>query len=75
MDNNVELHLLSDIILSTQRSIPRLYRKEFYKLLIDHFDYYQCNNIEECLGIDTEFDQAFYELYPNNDTPFPEWRE
>jgi len=72
MDNNVELDLLCDIILSTQKSIPKIWRKEFYKLLIDHFDYYQVDNIESCLGADPEFDQAYNELFPGE---IPEWRD
>lgn len=56
--------LLGDIILSTQKAIPKKYRKELYKLFINHFEMYDCDTINECLDMDPEFDKAFMELYP-----------
>jgi hypothetical protein len=59
--------LLGDIILSTKKAIPKKYRKEYYKLLIEHFEYHDCDTVCECVGRDEEFDQAFYELYPKEE--------
>lgn len=59
--------LLGDVVRSTQKAIPAKYRKEYYKLLIEHFEHYDCDVIDECLKIDKEFDKAFYELYPGED--------
>ena len=59
--------LLGDIVLSTQKAIPPKYRKELYKLFIEHFEYHDCDTIYECIGLDKEFDKAFKELYPDWD--------
>lgn len=59
--------LLGDIVMSTKKSIPSKYRKEYYKLLIDHFECHDCDVIDECLNIDKEFDKAYYELYPEEE--------
>jgi len=56
--------LLGDIILSTQKVVPKKHRKELYKLFVNHFEQYDCDTIDECRGIDSEFDKALEELYP-----------
>ena len=56
--------LLSDIVLSTKKAIPKKYRKEYYKLVINHFKSYDCDTVNECVGLDSEFDEAYNELYP-----------
>ena len=56
--------LLGDIVLSTQKAIPKKYRKELYKLFINHFEQHDCDTICECEGLDPEFDKALQELYP-----------
>ena len=56
--------LLGSIILSTQKAIPRKYRRELYKLFINHFEYHNCDTIGECRGMDPEFDAALKDLYP-----------
>ena len=56
--------LLGDIILSTQKVVPKRHRKELYKLFVNHFEQYDCDTINECTGIDPEFDKALEELYP-----------
>jgi len=57
--------LLRGVVLSTQKAVPSKHRKELYKLFINQFEYHDCDTIDECLGIDKEFDKAFYELYPD----------
>lgn len=59
--------LLGDVILSTQKVVPAKYRKELYKLFIDHFENHDCDVIYECKGLDKEFDKAFKELYPDDE--------
>jgi hypothetical protein len=60
--------LLGDIILSTKKAIPKKYRKEYYKLLITHFEYHDCDNVGECVGfLDDEYNKAYYELYPKEE--------
>lgn len=59
--------LLSDIVLSTQKVVPKKHRKELYKLFIDHFESYDCDTVCECAGLDSEFDKALKELYPEYD--------
>lgn len=56
--------LLSDVILSTKKVVPAKHRKELYKLFIDHFESYDCDTINECCGIDKQFDEALKEMYP-----------
>lgn len=59
--------LLGDIVLSTQKVVPKRHRKELYKLFINHFEQYDCDTCAECEGIDPEFDKAIKELYPEYD--------
>jgi len=59
--------LLGDIVLSTQKAVPPKYRKELYKLFINHFEMHDCDVIYECKGLDKEFDKAYNELYPDED--------
>lgn len=56
--------LLGDIILSTQKVVPKRHRKELYKLFVNHFEQYDCDTINECTGKDPEFDKALEEMYP-----------
>lgn len=56
--------LLGDVILSTQKVVPKRFRKELYKLFIDHFENHDCDTICDCEGLDPEFDKALQELYP-----------
>ena len=59
--------LLGDIILSTQKVVPKKHRKELYKLFINHFESHDCDTCAECEGMDPEFDKAIQELYPEYD--------
>jgi len=54
--------LLRDVILSTQKAVPKKYRKELYKLYIDHFESHDCDTVCECRGLDHEFDKALDEI-------------
>lgn len=58
--------LLIGIILSTKKAVPARHRKELYKLFINQFETHDCDTIDECVGIDDEFDKALMELYPEN---------
>ena len=58
--------LLTGVILSTKIVVPPKYRKELYKLFINQFESHDCDTIDECVGIDKEFDKAFAELYPDD---------
>lgn len=55
--------LLRGIILSTQKAVPAKHRKELYKLFINQFECHDCDTVDECCGIDKEFDKAFEEYY------------
>lgn len=57
--------LLGDVILSTQKVVPKRFRKELYKLFINHFEDKDCDTIFDCEGLDPEFDKALDELYPH----------
>lgn len=64
--------LLSSVVMSTQKIVPTKYRKELYKLYINHFESFDCDTICECEGIDPEFDKAIKELYPEYDQEYDE---
>ena len=64
--------LLVDIVLSTQKAVPKKYRKELYKLFINHFEQHDCDTVCECEGLDPEFDKAIKELYPEYDEEYDE---
>jgi hypothetical protein len=57
--------LLGDVVLSTQKVVPKRFRKELYKLFINHFEQFDCDTIDECKGLDPLFDEALKELYPD----------
>lgn len=56
--------LLESIILSTQKAIPKKYRKALYVNFIEHFEYHDCDVVCELRGIDPEFDAAMSEVHP-----------
>ena len=56
--------LLRGVVLSTKKVVPKKHRKELYKLFIDQFENRDCDTVDECRGIDSEFDQALKELHP-----------
>ena len=60
--------LLGDVVLSTQKVVPKRFRKELYKLFINHFEQFDCDTICECEGLDPLFDEVLKELYGD-------WRE
>jgi hypothetical protein len=39
-------------------------KKEFFKVLIEAFEDRDCDTTNECLGEDTAFDEAYYEVFP-----------
>lgn len=39
-------------------------KKEFYKILIEAFAERDCDTMDECVGEDDMFDEAYYEVYP-----------
>lgn len=64
--------LLGSVVMSTQKIVPKKYRKELYKLYINHFEAHDCDTVCECEGIDPEFDKAIKELYPEYDEEYDE---
>ena len=56
--------LLAGVVMSTQKVVPKKYRKELYKLFINQFETHDCDTCAEAEGIDPEFDKAIKELYP-----------
>lgn len=42
-------------------------RAELFAALIDIFEDFDCDTLHECLGEDDEFDEAFYEKYPEEE--------
>lgn len=64
--------LLRSVVMSTQKIVPTKYRKELYKLYINHFENHDCDTCAEAEGIDPEFDKAMKELYPEYDQEYDE---
>ncbi len=48
-------------------------RQEFYELMIDRFKDFDCDTLDECVGIDPAFDDVWEKLYPNDD--YDDWDE
>lgn len=58
--------LLSNIISRTKLlKLDPDKAKAVYTILIDEFEDNDCDTTYECLGIDSSFDSAYYELYPD----------
>lgn len=55
--------LLVDVILSTTKAIPKKHRFGYYQLIIEHFEFYGCDNISVGVRLDAEFKRAFDSYY------------
>ena len=64
--------LLRGIVMSTQKVVPKKYRRELYKLYINQFEAHDCDTCAEAEGIDPEFDKAIRELYPEYNGEYDE---
>lgn len=64
--------LLRGIVMSTKIVVPKKHRKELYKLFINQFEAHDCDTCAEAEGIDSEFDKAIRELYPEYDNEYDE---
>lgn len=42
-------------------------RTEYYKSLIEIFTDFDCDTLDECLGVDEAFDEAYEEVYGPSD--------
>jgi hypothetical protein len=47
-------------------------RGEFYQLMVDRFQDFDCDTLDECIGIDLVFDEVWNELYPDDDYEYEE---
>lgn len=57
--------LFSEIIsVIKDNVIDDLIRKEIYTSLIPAFEEEDCDTLEECLGEDDAFDDAYHDYYP-----------
>jgi hypothetical protein len=48
-------------------------RQEFYELMIDYFRDFDCDTLDECVGVDPAFDGVWQKLYPSDD--YDDWEE
>ena len=64
--------LMADVIMSAKKVITNKdERCMFYKLIIPSFEGFDCDNLEECKGIDKMFDCSYNQLHKemkNEDT-------
>lgn len=60
--------IFSDIIHSIKESVPEYEtRVEVYGKLIEIFENHDCDTLFECLEEDRAFDDAYFELHPDED--------
>jgi len=60
--------IMGDIIEALMETVSDdQYRAEVYSTLIDIFENYDCDNLNECLEIDEVFDEVYLEKYPEED--------
>ena len=66
--------IFSEIIHTLKESVPEYEtRVEIYNNLIEVFENHDCDTLHECLDEDRAFDDAYFELHPdeeNNDDDF-----
>jgi hypothetical protein len=56
--------LLSDIINDIKSVVDDDFvRQDIYEVLINNFENYDCDTIDECLDYDFAFDSAYHKLY------------
>lgn len=56
--------LASEIIENAMRNIADpTARSVFYRDMIESFESYDCDTLDECLGVDEAFDLVYKELY------------
>jgi hypothetical protein len=59
--------IMSEIIEALIDTISDDERVEVYSALIDIFENYDCDTLNECLEIDEVFDEVYREKYPEED--------
>lgn len=59
------MSLIIDELMQTD--IDEEVRKEVYSVLIQAFEEYDYDNLDECLGEDTMFDRAYNTIHPEED--------
>jgi hypothetical protein len=58
--------LMSDVIHAARR-FPNGRRSHFYRQIIEAFENHDADGLSDCLGVDPEFDEAYYDLYPEDE--------
>lgn len=58
--------LMDKVIVIATRHVPESSRKEFFKEMIDAFEYFDCDTLYESLDIDRYYNQAYESLYPEH---------
>ena len=48
--------------------VPIDAKRRIYRRMIEAFEDRDCDTIEECLGIDDDFDEVWYEIYPSDES-------
>jgi hypothetical protein len=60
--------LMSSIIDAIQEEeIDDTVRQTIYQILIESFEDYDCDTLDECVGTDPAFDKAYYQIHPQED--------
>lgn len=60
--------LMNNIIDELERVIPDdQERAEVFKVLIEAFEDFDCDNLYDCHGNDAAFDMAWEDIYPEDD--------
>jgi hypothetical protein len=60
--------MMSEIIETLMATVSdKVEREEAYSALIDIFEDYDCDTLNECLEIDEVFDEVYRERYPEED--------
>lgn len=63
--------LMSDIIEQFEDlDIDDDTKKKIYTTLIESFSNFDCDTLDECVGVDNSYDEAYKELYPLNEEDY-----
>ena len=68
--------LFSEIIHTLKETVPEYEtRVEIYNSLIEVFESHDCDTLYECLEEDRAFDDAYFELHPDEEESQDDWDE
>jgi hypothetical protein len=66
--------LVSQLIESAKDTISNTSeRSYFYEQMIEIFEEFDCDTMDECVGVDTIFDEVWEKYHPSDD--YGEWNE